>query len=501
MSSSLSLAPVKARHALLVLGVSLLPLGSCSMEAQFSRLQPAIAYSPESLDFSGVVVDYSSTIEVEIINAGLATLDVSSIALLDTTVRQFTHNGVPTGIEPNDRLVVEVTCTPTTYSTYANTLSIVSNDPELPEIQIPMVCEGIYAPTPDIEVSPLTLDFGMVDIGANSTGLVYITNTGEGDLHIGSTSQEGSGAYSLVTDPQGVTVGADDDEFVMVVMYEPMSALGDNGRINILSDDPDEPAVQVILLGNGGGDFEYPVANIDAVLSSVPLEVIDLDGTGSYDPDDRLLTYLWSLSDRPDGSTTDISGPTGSMAELFLDLAGRYEVQLVVTNDLEVASSPAKHTITVIPDDNLHIEMFWDTPSSDIDLHLAHGTGDLFSDDECNYCNQAPEWGEDGVSSDDPSLDLDDLSGYGPENININEPGNGEYPIRVHYFRENGAGATTVTVRVYFNSGSDPLYEGSKMLTYNQVWYVGDALWPEGVIRETEGEDAEPTTARKRSCD
>ena len=46
---------------------------------------------------------------------------------------------------------------------------------------------------------------------------------------------------------------------------------------------------------------------------------------------------------------------------------------------------------------------------------------------------------------------LDDRSGWGPENINIEDPADGDYEIRVHYFEDYGSDATTATVKVWLD--------------------------------------------------
>ena len=485
-----------------LLGIALTTASACNPDQELRMLEPAIAVSPDSLDFGDVVVDYSESISLEIINAGKNNLDISSIALLDGTLA-FDHDGVATSVGVNDRLEVSVTCTPTTYTTYADIIEILSNDPDYPEILVPVSCTGVDAPTPDVTLDPRTIDFGTVTVDTSSSLVAILGNQGDGPLSILSTEQTGSGAFQILTDPQGISIDpGGDDEYAIVVIYSPTvpaeeEGAGDNGRLLIESDDPDEPSITLTLLGNGGGDYEYPVAVIDAVDETSPLETVELDGTGSYDPGDLELTYEWTLTELPDGSTTEITGAAADVASLFLDLTGDYEVQLVVENEDEIRSAPAKHIISAIPTEDLRVEMFWDTSNTDLDLHLLQSGYELFQVPyDCNYCNPNPDWGTGGDTSDDPTLDLDDITGFGPENINVTSPEDGEYEVYVHYFEDNGGGATAVTVRVYLNKVLE--YKETEVLEHNQLWHVGTITWPDALV--VEDETSEPSSAGRRGC-
>ncbi len=487
------------RRLALTLTPLLFALG-CPPESEVHALQPVLVVAPDALDFGEVVVDYSSEERIELINSGKATLRIESIAWVGGGVTQLTKDLDAVDIERDDRAVLYVTCLPTTYDVYADTIKLISNDPDHPDLDIPVTCTGVHAPTPDINLDPTSLDFGAVEVGQTSTAYVTLENTGDGELFVTSTMQTGSGAFSLITDPEGVTVSPDGDQFIIIVTYTPTVATGDYGVLSILSTDPDETTVDLLMFGNcetGDCEYEYPVAIIEGPEETEPLETFTLDGSSSYDPRGEELSFNWNLTDWPVGSGGHISSAVDDFTELYVDLAGEYQVQLVVVNEAGVASAPAKHNVNVLPSDSVHVEMFWDSPNSDLDLHLAQeGTPIFLKPTDCNYCNVNPDWGVEDVGSDNPSLDLDDVTGYGPENININAPAAGNYDMHVHYFRDSGAGAVVATVRVYLEG--TVAYEVSEVMEYDDRWFVGSILWPDAVVAENEGEAI--TNSGQRGC-
>ena len=474
-------------------------LGCPAPESEVRALEPVLVVAPDSLDFSEVVVNYSAEERIEIINSGKATLRIESIAWVDGAVTQLTKDLDAADVERDDRAVLYVSCLPTTYDTYADTIRLTSNDPDHPELDIPITCTGVHAPTPDINLDPSSVDFGAVEVGQAATAYVSLENAGDGELYIASTLQSGSGAFSLYDDPEGETYLAASDE-TLIITYTPTVATGDYGVLSIVSNDPDETTVDLLMFGNceeGDCEYEYPVAIIEGAEQSEPLETFVLDGSSSYDPRGEELEFNWNLTRWPTGSGGHISSAVDDFTELYVDLAGEYQVQLVVVNEAGVASAPAKHNVNVLPSDKIHVEMFWDSGNSDLDLHLAQeGTPIFLEPSDCNYCNVNPDWGVEGVGSDNPSLDLDDVTGYGPENINLEAPTEGNYDMHVHYFRDNGAGAVVATVRVYLEGAV--AYEASEVMEYDDRWFVGTVLWPDAVVAENEGEAI--TNGGQRGC-
>lgn len=446
-------------------------------ENQISTFVPEIVVVPaDRVDFGRVAVPGGGDATVTIGNGGRAALDVALALGTDA----YTVEPAEASVGPGDDMAFIVHFAPDTYLVYEDTLTITSNDAESPTITLPITGEGVHLPTPDIDVTPLSLDFGALVPGDDDVKWVTIANKGDGPLTLGAIGQAGSGRFRQESDASRAVIGPG-DELPLLVSYAPTTADGDSGDLTIPSDDPDEPAVKVQLLGNGGGDFDYPFAAIDCPGTSEPPTWVVLDGRGSGDPSGALpLSYAWVLAERPDGSQAELDPDDTPTVDLFTDVAGTYAIDLSVENALGVVSAPERCEIEAIPADALHVELTWDGDASDLDLHLRQEGGALFdSPGDVSFCNPNPSWGDAGPD-DDPRLDLDDRSGLGPENINIFAPKNGRYRIAVHYFENYGDGDVTATVRVYaYGVLVSTLTHG---LSRNEVWEVGQVNWPDGTV-------------------
>jgi len=77
----------------------------------------------------------------------------------------------------------------------------------------------------------------------------------------------------------------------------------------------------------------------------LPEDVVQFDGSGSYDPEGDALTYQWALVTAPYDSAAALADDTTVNPTLETDLEGRYVVQLVV-NDGEQDSRPDTIIVT-----------------------------------------------------------------------------------------------------------------------------------------------------------
>jgi hypothetical protein len=249
-------------------------------------------------------------------------------------------------------------------------------------------------------------------------------------------------------------------------------------------EDTDEPVVD-----DDSTPVDAPVAvcsvNPDTVRP--PFESATFIGADSYDPEGQAIaSYQWSLAAAPQGSGVSLSS-AGANATITPDQAGIYTGQLVVTTEDGRVSEPCTVDLNAIPAEALWIEMFWQNSGDDMDLHLLRPGGSPRTDGDCYYVNcdgaWAPDWGTQGTAADDPSLDIDDISGTGPENINIGSPEFGTFTVFVHdYPGSSYTPGNDVTVNIYV----DGILQWTDTRTISGEdtdTYFAEIDWPTAAVR------------------
>jgi hypothetical protein len=254
-----------------------------------------------------------------------------------------------------------------------------------------------------------------------------------------------------------------------------------------------------------------PVAVVGPRLTVDPWSRATLDGSASHDqnsPPALPLSFRWTFLSVPDGSKAALERDTTPQPTFWADLSGRYEVQLTVTNGLGIDGvMPAIALVDAVPTNAIRIELVWDHPDSDLDLHLIQ-KGGVFCDcaTDCHYqdCSRHPNWFPDHPGS-NPYLDHDARNGFGPENINIDGDGPsrfvvpGEYVIAVHYYSSNSGISTwptkvsNATVRVFIG-GLLAAELKHAMQTDGDLWVAGVIHWPEMMVT------ADGTVMMNESC-
>ena len=252
--------------------------------------------------------------------------------------------------------------------------------------------------------------------------------------------------------------------------------------------DTQDTEAPIIDTGNTSTTGDKPVAVCSVAPNPVhpPFESAAWSAAGSTDPEGQTITtYTWSLVSRPSGSSVSMPSCSGPTCSGFTpDLAGTYTGRLVVKTADGRTSDPVECELTAVPTEGLWIEMYWVHSNDDMDLHLIAPGGtinDFFGNTDCYYANctyGGVEWGAAGAS-DNPTLDLDDIPGVGPENINISSPASGTYTVAVVDYTGSTpdySGANDVTVNIYI--GGALVWSDTRAMSGETTEYFATISWP-----------------------
>ncbi len=113
---------------------------------------PEIAVDPQSVSLGRVQVGESASAQVTIANNGNETLLINSITLAGADASEFLQTNDCTTVAKGQSCTVDLSFTAATAGTRTAQLVIGSDDPENPELSVPVSAEGFDAPTDTLEL-------------------------------------------------------------------------------------------------------------------------------------------------------------------------------------------------------------------------------------------------------------------------------------------------------------------------------------------------------------
>ena len=201
-----------------------------------------IVTSPERINFGIVAIGDSSSSALTIRNEGNELLVVQSITISDQEAFSLSDSSLT--IAPNDSSGIQIEFKSLTTGETTAEIRIQSNDRRRDIITVPIFASSL--PVPDLFLSETDYSYGLVTSGGSIPWMFAIHNLGTEILTITSiTTEPPFGVQSAL--PETVAVS---DSVDIVILFSPSEGRDFEGQLTILTDDPDEPEVNVLLSGS-----------------------------------------------------------------------------------------------------------------------------------------------------------------------------------------------------------------------------------------------------------
>ena len=217
----------------------------------------ALDCNPAQIDFGDVNPNASLTIPTLCRNIASESVTITGWHLAAGMSTEFSvepYQGTPANLGPGQEFSVEATFSPTLTNVglvLQSALEISGRNPranrDLDTTRIPL--QG-KAGGPDIEVTPLELNFGQIVLGTSGKKRILVSNIGYSDLTISSVNGDVAATGNFTVDMVAVTIPSGSAE-VIEVTFTPTIEGQVNSQVLISSDDSDEPEVTIALTGDG----------------------------------------------------------------------------------------------------------------------------------------------------------------------------------------------------------------------------------------------------------
>ncbi|RMH85684.1 MAG: choice-of-anchor D domain-containing protein, partial [Calditrichaeota bacterium] len=216
-------------------------------------VKPVIGVTPPALDFGNVRVNFSLSLPVQISNLGTAPLVISDTAFSGADADLFSVVSMPplpfvidVDGEPVDILI---RFQPDSVGPKTALFQLSSNDPDTPTVAISLSGTGV---APDITTAD-TLDFGRVRLGSERVQELPVINRGTDFLTVFFADIFGPDflQFKFTEFIPFPLVLAPGDTFIFSLSYTPDTLATQEATLEIFSDDPDTPLLQVNLRGTG----------------------------------------------------------------------------------------------------------------------------------------------------------------------------------------------------------------------------------------------------------
>ena len=215
---------------------------------------PSIStFVADSGDFGDVCVGNYRDLSLTINNPGGCTLIISNISSFSSQFLEPEVMNYPVTVHPGDSVEVPIRFQPTSLGAKNGIISINSNIPQSPNWPVSVAGN---APSGDVRVTGST-DFGEVCFGGVNEKTISVCNVGKCDLTVFSASLASNCLDFVLLNNPFPAVVSHDSCVDLVIRFTPSSCGEKNCNLQILTDDPDTPVINLTVTAS------TPCASID----------------------------------------------------------------------------------------------------------------------------------------------------------------------------------------------------------------------------------------------
>jgi Abnormal spindle-like microcephaly-assoc'd, ASPM-SPD-2-Hydin len=190
---------------------------------------------------------------IQLSNTGNKTLRITSKSAPGGAF-SFGSFPLPVKINPGASIQLPVIFTPTAKGYTSGTFTLASNDPSSP-LSMHVQGTGMYPNSPQLGVTPATLNFGNVTVGSSAS--LQATLTSSNAAVTISSDQSTSSEFAILGLNLPVTVPAG-QSIAFTIQFTPNASGGASGKAGFISNAPNSPTVEQ-LSGTGVAQGSHSV--------------------------------------------------------------------------------------------------------------------------------------------------------------------------------------------------------------------------------------------------
>ena len=323
-----------------------------------------------------------------------------------------------TGFKANG---TDLTFTPTEEKEYTILVEISDNLGNHKSRSISIASSGGRLVIDDWEIVSENFSDEKLNPGESATIKLFVSNTGTTDL-TGYHNVLASSGFSSSFSPSNVSIEAGETLPVSVPITINKELSQNQLTLQYQFTTQNENNDNVLITDT----IELPVefyVTIDEISDLVTDRIVNISGEIA---NPQLTTALLIL-DNDSEHAFDLNVVNGNFSQEIVLTGSTEEVQHSVYVVAVSGALVAENTMTfssLVPLMALHCTLTWDTYGTDVDLWVTDPNGE-----RCYYAHRQTASGL--------SLDVDDVNGYGPENITTSTVIPGDYVVQVHYYSDH----------------------------------------------------------------